>query len=86
MYVGARYNVLDGALAFGQSTAQPNLNQGARNDVKIERTVFSAGWFVTRNILLKGEYVTQKYKDFPAADIRSNGRFEGFVIEGTIGF
>jgi hypothetical protein len=86
MYVGARYNVLDGDLAFGQSTTQPNLNQGIRNDVKIERTAFAAGWFVTKNILLKGEYVTQKYKDFPSTDIRSNGKFEGFVIEGTIGF
>ncbi len=86
MYVGARYNVLDGDLASGQSTTQPNLNQGVRNDVKIERTAFSAGWFVTKNILLKGEYVTQRYKDFPATDIRSNGKFEGFVIEGTIGF
>jgi hypothetical protein len=86
MYVGARYNVLDGDLAFGQSTTQPNLSQGVRNDVKIERTALSAGWFVTRNILLKGEYVTQKYKDFPATDIRNNGKFEGFVIEGTIGF
>lgn len=86
MYVGARYNVLDGDLVFEQSTVQPNLNQGVRNNVKIERTALSAGWFVTKNILLKGEYVTQKYKDFPSTDIRSNGKFEGFVLEGTIGF
>jgi hypothetical protein len=86
MYVGARYNVLEGDLVFGQSTTQPNLNQGERNNVKLVRTAFSAGWFVTKNILLKGEYVTQKYKDFPATDLRSNGKFEGFVIEGTIGF
>jgi hypothetical protein len=86
MYVGARYNVLEGDLAFGQSTTQPNISQGVRQDVKVERTAFAAGWFVTKNILLKGEYVTQKYKDFPSTDIRSNGKFEGFVIEGTIGF
>ena len=86
MYVGAKYNIVDGDLAFGQSTTQPNLSQGTREDVKIQRTSFAAGWFVTRNILLKGEYVTQKYMDFPTTDIRSNGKFEGFVIEGTIGF
>lgn len=86
MYVGAKYNVVNGDLAFGQSTTQPNISQGTRQDVKVERTSFAAGWFLTRNILLKGEYVIQKYMDFPAADIRSNGKFEGFVIEGTIGF
>lgn len=86
MYVGAKYNVVSGDLAFGLSTAQPNVSQGVRQDVKVERTAFAAGWFVTKNILLKGEYVTQKYKDFPSTDIRSNGSFDGFVIEGTIGF
>lgn len=86
MYIGAKYNVVDGTLSFGQSTAQPNINQGVRDDVKVERTSLAAGWFVTKNILLKAEYVTQKYKDFPAADLRSNGKFEGFVVEGIIGF
>lgn len=86
MYVGAKYNVVSGDLVFGQTTTQPAISQGVRQDVKVERTAFAAGWFVTKNILLKGEYVTQKYKDFPATDLRSNGKFEGFVIEGTIGF
>jgi hypothetical protein len=54
--------------------------------VKVERTAIAAGWFVTQNILLKAEYVTQRYMDFPATDIRSNGKIEGFVVEGIIGF
>ncbi len=86
MYVGAKYNVVDGDLAFGLSTTQPNLSQGTREDVKVERTSLAAGWFITKNILLKGEYVTQKYMDFPGSDIRANGKFDGFVIEGVIGF
>jgi hypothetical protein len=86
MYIGAKYNVVDGDLAFGQVTAQPGLNQGTREDVKIQRTSLAAGWFITKNILLKGEYVTQKYMDFPGTDIRANGKFEGFVVEGVIGF
>jgi len=86
LYIGAKYNVLNGDLAFGQSTTQPNINQGTRQDVKVERQALAAGFFVTKNVLLKAEYVTQKYKDFPATDIRSNGKFDGFVIEGTIGF
>lgn len=86
MYIGARYNLVDGDLAFGQTTTQPAISQGIRDNVKVERTAVAAGWFITPNILMKGEYVTQKYRDFPATDIRSNGRFEGFVIEGIIGF
>jgi hypothetical protein len=86
MYVGGKYNVVDGTLALGQSTTQPAISQGVRDDVKVERTTVAAGWFVTKNILLKAEYVTQKYKDFPAADIRANGKIDGFVIEGIIGF
>ncbi len=86
LYVGAKYNVVDGDLSFGLSTAQPNISQGVRDNVKVERTAFSAGWFITPNILMKAEYVTQKYMDFPAADIRSNGKFDGFVVEGVIGF
>lgn len=86
MYVGARYNVVDGDLVFGSVTTQPAIEQGVRDDVRVERTAVSAGWFITENILMKAEYVTQKYLHFPASDIRSNGQFEGFMIEGVIGF
>lgn len=85
-YVGAKYNTVDANLAFGQSTTQPNINQGTRGDVQIDRTAFAAGWFITRNVLFKAEYVVQNYKDFPSTDIRSGGKFDGFVIEGIIGF
>jgi len=86
MYVGARYNIVEGDLAFGQSTTQPAINQGVRDNVKVERTAFAAGWFITPNILMKAEYVKQSYRGFPAADLRSNGKFDGFVVEGIIGF
>lgn len=86
MYVGVKYNVAEGDLAFGQSTAQPAISQGTRDNVKVKRTAVAAGWFITPNVLMKAEYVTQKYLDFPAADLRNNGKFDGFVIEGIIGF
>lgn len=86
MYIGGRYNVVDGTLAFGQATTQPALNQGTRDDVKVERKALAAGWFVTKNILLKGEYVIQNYRDFPNTDMRYNGEFKGWMIEGVIGF
>jgi len=56
------------------------------NDVTMTRLVASAGWFLTKNIVLKGEYVNQAYKNFAANDIRSGGKFNGFMMEASIGF
>jgi hypothetical protein len=41
---------------------------------------------MTPSILLKAEYVNQKYNDFPTLDIRHGGKFNGFVVEGAIAF
>jgi hypothetical protein len=85
-FVGGKYNLADGTMAFGQSTTATNINQGTRTDVQVNRTSVAAGWFVTRNILLKGEYVNQTYKGYPEEHILSNGKFNGFVIQGSLGF
>lgn len=74
LYVGGRYNVASGQLT------------GMSQDVSIDRFQFGAGWFVTPTLLLKGEYVTQRYEDFPLNDIRHGGRFNGFMMEGVISF
>jgi hypothetical protein len=74
MYVGARYNTVDGRLA------------GATSDVGANRTQFAAGWFITPVVLLKAEYVTQKYNDFPTTDLRHAGKFDGLVFEGVVAF
>lgn len=79
LFVAARYNAVKADLAAAGAIA-------AQNDVKIDRTTFAAGWFITNNILLKGEYVTQKYKDFAAQDLRNGGKFNGFVIHAAVGF
>lgn len=76
VYVGAKYNTLSGRLAGAAFT----------DDITVNRTAFAAGWFVTRNILMKGEYVIQNYKDFPTTDFRSSGKFNGVVIEAVVGF
>ena len=60
MYVVAKYNVVDGTLAFGQVTIQPTISQGVYDDVKVERTSLAAGRLITQNILMKAEYVTQR--------------------------
>lgn len=76
LYVGGRYNTVTAEQVFA----------GKIQDVKIDRTAFAAGWFVTRNVLLKGEYVVQNYKDFPNTDYRNGGKFNGYVIEAVVGF
>lgn len=74
LFVGVRYN---NVLAEIKGISAP---------VTIDRVAWAAGWFLTKNILLKGEYVTQNYRDFPVADYRNGGKFNGYVIAATIGF
>lgn len=89
-YVGGRYNKVDATIALGQSTtatgATPSINQGTRTDVGVERTSFAAGWFITRNVLFKAEYVKQNYDGYPDSNILSDGKFDGFIVQGVIGF
>jgi hypothetical protein len=74
-YIGARY-----IQAKGTPPAPIN------NEVTMNRVAIAAGWFPTKNMLLKGEYVMQQYKDFPTNDYRNEAEFSGFVVEAVIGF
>lgn len=85
-YLGAKYNTINGTLAFGQNTTATSINQGTRGDVSVNRTSIAAGWFITRNIMFKAEYVNQVYKDYPDINILSGGKFNGLVLQGSIGF
>ncbi len=84
-YVGARYIKVTSNLTEGQSVASP----GTLYDVTIDRTSVAGGWFVTRNILLKAEYVTQKYDGYLPTGANNRfyqGKFDGIVIQGAISF
>lgn len=74
LFLGARYNYVRGRLA------------NMTDKVSVDRIAGAAGWFLTRNILLKGEYVLQRYFTFPSSDYRSSGKFNGYVIEAVVGF
>jgi hypothetical protein len=74
LYVGGRYNVVKGQLP------------GITNDITVNRTQLGGGWYVTPNVLSKIEFVNQTYTDFPTTDIRSGGKFKGFMIEGVVAF
>lgn len=88
-YAGARYNLVKGEQVFGQTTTTATaggINQGKRVDISVDRFALAAGWFITRNILLKGEYVTQRYTDYPTGNILQGGKFDGFVMQGIVAF
>ena len=72
-YLGGRYNVVDA-------------EDRSAGDIKITRAQIAAGWFLTKNILAKFEYVSQKHKDYPSDSIFHDGMFDGFMIETVISF
>lgn len=74
LFLAGRYNTITSRLA------------NATSDVEISRIAVSAGWFPTKNLLLKGEYVTQTYDGFKGADIRNGAKFNGITIEAVVGF
>ena len=80
VYVGARYTGMS-----GEPRGLKDAN-GNQLEVGVNRIAVAAGWFPTKNMLLKGEYVVQNFKDFPTTDYRNEGKFSGFVIEAVIGF
>ncbi|HOZ87534.1 MAG TPA: hypothetical protein PL029_07240 [Bacteroidia bacterium] len=73
-WIGARYNSVTTKLALNT------------NDVTIDRAVASVGWFVTKNIAIKAEYMQQQYQNFAATEIRSGGKIDGMMLQATVGF
>ena len=74
LFVGARYNRVEGALA------------GIIGDVGADRYQVAAGWFILPGLMMKGEYVSQKYFGYPPANVRNGGRFNGMMLEAIVAF
>jgi hypothetical protein len=74
MFAGIRYNKAQGTLA------------GSNGTVGADRWELAGGWFVTRNVLAKAEYVNQKYFGYPTTDIHNGGLFHGIMLEGVVAF
>lgn len=74
-YVGGRYNSV-----FGKSSE-------AASDINISRINAGLGWFMTKNIMAKMEYVNQTYggEGYEATKFQG-GEFNGVVVEAVIGF
>lgn len=75
VYAGARFNTVSGKLANSDL-----------NKVTINRNQLAIGWFLTKNVLAKFEYVNQNYRDFTNDNIYKDGRFKGVMFEAVIAF
>ncbi|HVV54163.1 MAG TPA: hypothetical protein VHC47_02495, partial [Mucilaginibacter sp.] len=73
-WLGMRYNTVT-ATIIGNPT-----------DVTINRVAGSIGWFLTKNIMAKAEYVNQVYNNYAPTNILNGGKFNGVVLEASIGF
>ncbi len=79
-YLGGRYNTVS-----GKGRESFNVDQ------EITRLNIGGGWFLTKNVLTKIEYVRQNYNDDAGAWTGNNarfngGEFKGVVVEAVIGF
>jgi hypothetical protein len=79
-YLGARYNVVN-----SEDSSAANWDVDNYTKVNITRFQLAAGWFMTKNVLLKAEYVSQKYNDYAQGAFK-DGSFDGFMLEAAISF
>ncbi len=75
LYVGGRYN-----------TVQGKTLESATDDLKINRLNIGGGWFISKNILVKAEYVNQEYAGNAWTGRFAGAKFDGFNLEAAISF
>jgi len=74
-YVGARYNTTSGQLPGSET-----------DKVTVDRINFGGGWYLTKNVLVKAEYVTQNYTDYPTGSTLEGATFNGVNLEAAVAF
>ncbi len=74
-YVASRYN-----------TVQGKARESATEDLEISRLNIGGGWFISKNILVKVEYVNQQYTGGAWTGRFAGAKFDGFNIEAAISF
>jgi hypothetical protein len=75
LYVGVRYNTVSGKPL-----------ESATENLKINRVNVGVGWFISKNILTKVEYVNQQYKGNAWTGRFAGAEFSGVNIEAVISF
>jgi hypothetical protein len=74
-YIGGRYNTVQGKTV-----------ESATEDLKINRFNLGGGWFLSKNIVVKVEYVNQKYTGDAWTGRFAGAEFDGFNLEAAISF
>ena len=73
LYLGGRYNYVDGENQSG--------------DIEVDRFNIGGGWFLTKNVMAKLEYVTQSYDgDGYIGGPYEGAEFDGVMLEAVISF
>lgn len=75
-YIGTRYNKVESEERNGDDI----------EDIEISRFNVAAGWFLTKNIMAKLEYVSQKHDGYNNTSIFNEGKFDGLMLETVISF
>jgi hypothetical protein len=74
-YIAGRYNSVKG-----------KARTSATSNLEIQRFNFGGGWFISKNILVKAEYVNQQYLGSAWTGRFAGAKFNGFDIEALISF
>ncbi len=74
-YFGGRYNTVKGKAL-----------DSATDDLEISRVNVGGGWFLSKNVVVKAEYVNQQYKGDAWTGRFAGAQFDGFNIEAAISF
>src|SRR5690606_39213640 len=73
-YLGGRYNTVKG-----------KNNESDAQDIEISRVNVGGGWFMTKNVIVKLEYMNQEYKNgFASTSIYNEAKFNGVNLEAAI--
>jgi hypothetical protein len=74
-YLGGRYNTVKG-----------KTRESATGNVQIDRYNVGGGWFISKNILTKVEYVKQQYLGSAWTGRFAGAQFSGVNVEAVISF
>jgi hypothetical protein len=74
-YVAGRYNTVKG-----------KARESATTNLEINRFNIGGGWFLSKNILVKAEYMNQEYAGSAWTGRFSGAKFSGFDVEAVISF
>jgi hypothetical protein len=74
-YLGGRFN-----------TVQGKTRESATEDLKISRVNVGGGWFLSKNIVTKIEYVNQQYTGNAWTGRFAGAEFKGINVEAAISF